>query len=634
MAARGVCLVLLLAFLGLSQSLSTTSVLSFEEQARLRKTFQDASPFRDLETAHYAIKGLKFFKSPISSEQNVCKFVKDKVDSNSVSSIYHASSISKVLGNCPLTLKDVDSKLNGVLKEGTSTSTVFYAVSALVNLGKKVETSSVLKAIRAASSSEEDSIMNAVYALNTAILLPRESDLTFIVDMIEDVVAQADETENTYLQFEGGLIPTAEVVTASYKLGEYLKKKPSITEDQAIKFANYLLTRKHVQSVKESFFLLRALNVLSNNDFHVPVVVQLYGSPLISTDSKFFKVRITNVLDKALGKMTVTAESATDSSGTTIMSNKDFKQGKDDYDLDFMASKPSPGVYTVTVNVKSQKEDKRLIGTTGTQLKVKVVTKVTMGQVDLSVIDKEHSHTVKSMSTNYPTKFDKTIEADFHQKIVMRFFIKTVSGDELLTPHQAFVRLTNQKTNQEIFFVPEPESNKKYKFDLDLGATSKDFASRSGKYTMDLIIGDAVIQNPLEWNVGVLALTFGDQPVKAKKEKQTMYSTKPTIDHMFRQPEKRPSQTVSTAFTALIFVPFVVMLILWINIGANISNFQFSLGGIAFHIGLGGIFVLYYLFWVKLDMFSTLKYLAVIGGVTFLSANSLLSGIAARRAKR
>ncbi|KXJ16222.1 Dolichyl-diphosphooligosaccharide--protein glycosyltransferase subunit 2 [Exaiptasia diaphana] len=416
MAARGVCLVLLLAFLGLSQSLSTTSVLSFEEQARLRKTFQDASPFRDLETAHYAIKGLKFFKSPISSEQNVCKFVKDKVDSNSVSSIYHASSISKVLGNCPLTLKDVDSKLNGVLKEGTSTSTVFYAVSALVNLGKKVETSSVLKAIRAASSSEEDSIMNAVYALNTAILLPRESDLTFIVDMIEDVVAQADETENTYLQFEGGLIPTAEVVTASYKLGEYLKKKPSITEDQAIKFANYLLTRKHVQSVKESFFLLRALNVLSNNDFHVPVVVQLYGSPLISTDSKFFKVRITNVLDKALGKMTVTAESATDSSGTTIMSNKDFKQGKDDdfivlktdlgksyyaahsYDLDFMASKPSPGVYTVTVNVKSQKEDKRLIGTTGTQLKVKVVTKVTMGQVDLSVIDKEHSHTVKSMS--------------------------------------------------------------------------------------------------------------------------------------------------------------------------------------------------------------------------------------------
>ncbi|KAK3699752.1 hypothetical protein QZH41_015601, partial [Actinostola sp. cb2023] len=581
---------------------------------------------------------------------DVCKFIREKVDANSVASIYHASSISKVLGNCPLVLNDVEKKLSGAITDGSSASTIFRAVSALLNLGLKVESSNVIKAIRAASSSEEDNIMNAVYALNTAILLPRESDVTFIVDMIEDTVAQADETENTYLQFEGGLIPTAEVVTASYKLGEFLKKKPSITEEQAIKFANYLLTRKHVQSVKETFFLLRALNILSNNDFHVPVVIQLYGTPLLSSDNKFFKVRVTNVLDKALGKMTVTAVSATDAEGTTIMSNKEFKAGRDDefiilktdlgkayysahsYELDLMASKPSPGVYTITISVKSKKEDKRLIGTDGTQLKVKVVTKVTVGKVDLSVIDKEQSHTVKSVSTNYPAKFDKPIEADYHQKIVMRFSIKSVSSDELLTPHQAFVRLTNQKTNQEIFFVPEPESNKMYKFDLDLGATAKDsFASRSGKYSMDLIIGDAVIQNPLEWNVGVFSLTFGEQAPKAMKEKQTMYATKPSIDHMFRQPEKRPSQTVSTIFTALVFVPFLIMLILWINIGVNMSNFQFSLGAIVFHIGLGGIFVLYYLFWVKLDMFATLKYLTVIGTVTFLGANSLLSGIAARR---
>jgi len=42
------------------------------------------------------------------------------------------------------------------------------------------------------------------------------------------------------------------------------------------------------------------------------------------------QVRVTNVLDKALGKMTVTAESATDSSDTTVMSNKEFKAGKEE----------------------------------------------------------------------------------------------------------------------------------------------------------------------------------------------------------------------------------------------------------------------------------------------------------------
>ena len=31
---------------------------------------------------------------------------------------------------------------------------------------------------------------------------------------------------------------------------------------------------------------------------------------------------------------------------------------------------------------------------------------------------------------------------------------------------QAFVRLTNQKTKQEIFFVAEPEPSKVFKFDL------------------------------------------------------------------------------------------------------------------------------------------------------------------------
>ncbi|XP_031552938.1 dolichyl-diphosphooligosaccharide--protein glycosyltransferase subunit 2-like isoform X2 [Actinia tenebrosa] len=634
MAARGVSLVLLLALIGLSQSLSASSVLSLQDQTKLRKIFQDASPFTDLETADYAVKGLKFFKSEIPTTQDLCKFVKEKVDINDIKSIYHASSVSKTLGNCNLALNDAEKKLNEAIVEGAKASTIFYAVSSLKNLGMKVDSNAVIKAIRAAASSEEDSVMSSVHSLNTAILLPKETDVGFIVDMVEDVVAQADEIDNTYLQFEGGLVPTAEVIAASYKLGEHLKKKPSIQEEQVIKFANYLLTRKHVQSVKDTFFLLRALNILSNNDFHVPVVVQLYGTPLISADNKIFKVRVTNVMDKALGKMSVTAVSATDSEGTTVLSNKEFKAGADDYDLDFMASKPSPGVYTVTVNVKPQKEDKRLIGTSGAQLKVKVVTKVTMGKVDLSLVDKEHSHTVKSLSTNYPNKFDKTIEADFHQKIVMKFAIKSEAG-QLLTPHQAFVRLTNQKTKQEIFFVPEPDSSKMYKFDLDLGATAKDsFAYRSGKYDMDIVIGDAVIQNPFEWSACLLSLTFGEQPPKAKKEKQTMYSTKPQIDHQFRVPEKRPPQTVSTAFTVLVFVPLLIMFVVWFKIGANISNFGFSLSTIVFHIGLGAIFALYYYFWIKLDMFTTLKVLAVIGGITFLAANSLLSGIAARRAKR
>lgn len=185
------------------------------------------------------------------------------------------------------------------------------------------------------------------------------------------------------------------------------------------------------------------------------------------------------------------------------------------------------------------------------------------------------------------------IEADYHQKVVMKFSLKSESSGELFTPHQAFVRLTNQKTKQEIFFVAEPEPSKVFKFDLDVGATAKDsFGSLSGKYKMDLIVGDAVIQNPFEWNVGVLSLTFGEDAAKPSKDKDAMYSARPKIEHMFRIPEKRPPKAVSTAFTVLVFLPLVIMLIVWIKLGANLSNFQFSLGSIVFHLGLGGKFKL------------------------------------------
>lgn len=105
-------------------------------------------------------------------------------------------------------------------------------------------------------------------------------------------------------------------------------------------------------------------------------------------------------------------------------------------------------------------------------------------------------------SVKYPTAIPSVIEADYHQKVVMKFSLKSESSGELFTPHQvrlnkiskiywrlhwilfcvwilicmfvlflqAFVRLTNQKTNQEIFFVAEPEPSKVFKFDLVSGS--------------------------------------------------------------------------------------------------------------------------------------------------------------------
>ena len=66
------------------------------------------------------------------------------------------------------------------------------------------------------------------YAFYAAALLT--GDVSKYHALIEDMVAQADEIDDVIMRFEGGLIPTASVIDASYKLAVTAKKSPTIAE--------------------------------------------------------------------------------------------------------------------------------------------------------------------------------------------------------------------------------------------------------------------------------------------------------------------------------------------------------------------------------------------------------------------
>jgi len=56
-------------------------------------------------------------------------------------------------------------------------------------------------------------------------------DISSIFDRIEDAIVQADEVDGKYLQFEGGLAVTSNIIVGAYKLSGHakvpnLKKKP------------------------------------------------------------------------------------------------------------------------------------------------------------------------------------------------------------------------------------------------------------------------------------------------------------------------------------------------------------------------------------------------------------------------
>lgn len=105
----------------------------------------------------------------------------------------------------------------------------------------------------------------------------------------------------------------------------------------------------------------------------------------------------------------------------------------------------------------------------------------------------------------------------------------------------------------------------------------------------------------------------------------------PEIVHQFREPERRPARLVSDIFTGLCLTPLVLLFIFWYNLGINMDNFEFSLSGIGFHSGFGSILVLFTIFWLKLNMFETLRYIIPLAIVTFLCGNNLLRRLYAQR---
>ncbi|CDW52650.1 Ribophorin II domain containing protein [Trichuris trichiura] len=216
-------------------------------------------------------------------------------------------------------------------------------------------------------------------------------------------------------------------------------------------------------------------------------------------------------------------------------------------------------------------------------------------------------------------KYDNKVvplSVDNHQRLLGRFTVKGKSSQRPIKVQQAFVQLVERDGDRELTFIAT--------MGKDLG---KEFDHQSGTFEIKLIVGDSVSSNAI-LQTATLSLTLPEvyRPFKSPLD-VIVYEKKPEIVHMFRQAEKRPPKLVSATFTLLVFLPILFLPILWMRIGSNLSGYRFSLCGVIFHITIFGLYVL---FWLRLNMFETLKYLSIIGSVAFLSGHRVLRYIAER----
>ncbi|KAG1656935.1 Dolichyl-diphosphooligosaccharide--protein glycosyltransferase subunit 2 [Nymphon striatum] len=617
--------VLLLFILSVVQCLIPTGFIDNADKQRIKLVLDVASKpgFADVTSAHYILQGYKLLSSKSANPTSDCKYLKENLDSKSIESIYHATEASKALEKCKIEVPSAQTFLNQAI-EGATTQTLLFIVTSLKNLNMPVNAKKFTPAL-AAALKKDDSLSrynffknfiakdgidlakvltNSLgYAFHTASQLT--GDLVAFYDRIEDVVVQADEIDGKYLQ------------------------------DQVAKFSNYILNRKRSQAIRGLYYLLDSLKILTDNKFHVPVSITLASNVALSEENPIVKVRVTNLLGEPLpGKLTVTADTVTRvKDAAVIMSKEGFTETKADstlYEVNLMKKQKNlMGTYKIAISAVPKKQDPRFVGNVGSPISVSFLVDAQLHDVEIGTAELDQSASPNFIKVTYPSKVGNQLNADSHQRIILKFSLKNKNSNKPFSSHQVFMQLTNKLTKQEITFVHEYRENGVYKFDVDLKAKAGDFGRLSGVYSIALLIGDRFLSNSIHWTFADVDLKFSSDVPSKKSE--DIYARKPEIEHMFRKPEPRPSEFVSNLFTGLIFVPILVLILLWFKIGVNLSNFQFSLSALGFHLSLGGVFALYLVFWLRLNMFITIKYMLGLGIVLFLCGNSLLSSLAKKK---
>jgi len=606
---------------------SFSSHLTSSDKSRLANLFSsNLQPSADLPGLHYSILGSLLLGSNVDNSAELCGALAKHNNEVNVEILYQAAKAAAALG-CPLTLgAEASGAVASSLGDGASTASIFFASNALVSTGTGLDSAKVSKALTAALK-KDDSLLSLGLAFHTAALL--DGDLAKFFDRIEDAVVQADEVDGKMLQFEGGLSVTSVVLTGAARLATKAKKLLPVTGEQAVKFANYLMSRKSVQQTKGAFHLLEAVLTMANNPQYIPLSVSLASPVSVSSDNPHLVVSVTDLAGGSPpAAMEVVLDSATRVQDGAVVAAKQslvHMVTTDKYTVDLMtAASPPAGFYELVLSATPAKPDPRFVGNSKVVLNVKVLTTISVTNVELKITDADQSTDGRTSKLTFPD-IAPSVSVD-HKEVVQLTFSVLDSNQEPMLVHQAFVKMTHVQSGSEIIYVAEPDKiDDIYKFELDLGAAAADFGSKSGEYLITVVIGDAVITNPIAWEAAKINIAFPDA---AADKEASIYEPKPEIRHLFREPEARPASVVSNAFTILCLSPILLMLGLWVKLGVNISNFPLSVSSVGFHLGLGSIFLLYTYFWLQLNMFQTVKYLVVLGVVTFLCGNSLLASIA------
>jgi oligosaccharyltransferase complex subunit delta (ribophorin II) len=659
-------LVLLLAaaFAPISSAVRPVSDAHRSAAAELFAPSADGS-FGDLERTYEAVRtfqilGLEKYKSVTGK---ACKFAAEKLASPASSAtkdLFHAARISGVLG-CSVDAGVYDgvvARLKAVIKDTNSLLEFYYTVGGLLSIkeqGHKIvlsDAESTFHAIKALSQSDgrwrydtnsaESSTFAAgialealagVVALADAEVDPSmigvvKNDIVKLFDTIksyDDGTFYFDEKHVDATEYKGPIMTSASVVRGVTSFATVASGKLNIPGEKVLGLGKFFLGIGLPGSAKDCFNQIESLSFLENNRVFIPLILSLPSKVFSLTSKDQLKVEVTTVFGSAAPPLKVNLVQVLGSDSKVITSeNKELQFDLDNnvHFLDIAPLKIDVGKYSLVFEISLQEPEHESVYATGGRNTENVfitgLIKVDKAEIGISDNDAGTMESVQKLDLLKDTKV--SLSANHLQKLRLSFQLATPLG-HTFKPHQVFLKLKHESNVEHLFVVPG--SARQFKIVLDFLGLVEKFYYLSGRYDLELAVGDAAMENSFLRPLGHLELDLPEAPEKAPRppaqavDPFSKFGPKAEISHIFRSPEKRPPKELSLAFTGLTLLPFIGFLIGLMRLGVNLKNFP-SLPGPAafaslFHAGIGAVLLLYVLFWLKLDLFTTLKYLGFLG---------------------
>ncbi|KAJ3416830.1 proteasome regulatory particle base subunit [Chytridiales sp. JEL 0842] len=188
--------------------------------------------------------------------------------------------------------------------------------------------------------------------------------------------------------------------------------------------------------------------------------------------------------------------------------------------------------------------------------------------------------------------------------------------DDNASPEVLFGEIEHVDGDSEVTKVFESKAGT-YTLPLELAKLPKGdlFKRTSGDYNFIVYLAGSKVAEPIAYKAGLVTLSFDNLSSSSDP-----YASLPEIKHVFRQAEKMPNVLVSQLFAAAVLAPWLVLLGLWFSLGVNVNNLFGSTGnmvwGTAFLASLACSCYLYYVYWLRLNLFQFLGYGSVLWGIT------------------